>query len=115
MKKADQNQPTLVLGASPRISLPIARSLHQHGVAIHIASFQPEEPDLRSHTVRQFHRLPDWRKDKAAFSRELIALVRDKRFDLVLPAGAPSLAALAELWDELAPLLRVGCPRPEIV
>lgn len=115
MSKRDQNRPTLVLGASPRISLAIARSLHRHGVAIHIASFQPEEPELRSNAVRQFHRLPDWRKDKAAFSRSLIALVRDEGFDLVLPAGDPSLAALAELWDELAPLLRVGCPRPEIV
>jgi len=114
MSKVYPNQPTLVLGASPRVSLPIARSLHRHGISVDIASFQPEEPNLRSRAVREFHRLPDWRKDRAAFSEALLVLVKAKGFDLVLPAGDPSLAALAHSYEKLTPLLTVGCPRPEI-
>lgn len=80
-----------------------------------IASFQPEEGALRSRAVRAFHRLPDWRKNSNEFAAALLALVREGRFDLILPAGDPSLAALADLYDELSPLLHVGCPAPGAV
>jgi hypothetical protein len=48
MKKDGQNRPVLVLGASPRISLSVARSLHNHRVPVEVAPFQPEEPEVRS-------------------------------------------------------------------
>jgi predicted ATP-grasp superfamily ATP-dependent carboligase len=106
----NQYKAVLILGASPRISIAIARSLHRRGVAVEIASFQPEEGVLRSRAVGAFHRLPDWRKNSNEFGAALLALVREGRFDLILPAGDPSLAALADLYDELSPLLHVGCP-----
>ncbi|MGA9508854.1 MAG: ATP-grasp domain-containing protein [Candidatus Sulfotelmatobacter sp.] len=104
--------PVLILGASPRISVAIARSLHRRGIPVEIASFQPEEYPLHSRAVRAFHRLPARRKHPEAFAEALVALVREGRFDLILPAGDPALAALADLYDELSPLLRVGCPLP---
>lgn len=115
MSAHDQDRPTLVLGASPRISLCIARSLHRRDVSVDIASFQPEEPELRSRAVRQFHRLPDRRQDEAAFSEALLTLIQSKSYDVVIPAGDPSLAALAQSYEKLSPLLKVGCPGPEIV
>jgi len=112
MIKGLQPHAVLILGASPRISVPIARSLHLHGVPVEIASFQPEEPDIRSRAVRAFHRLPARRNNPEALASALLALVSQGRFDLILPAGDPALATLANLYNELSPLLRVGCPSP---
>jgi len=109
------SRPVLILGAAPRISLPIARSLHRRGIPVEIASFQQEEPDLRSRAVREFHRLPTQRHDSTEFSAALLALVRKKQFDVIVPASDPALAALAAGYDELSPLLHVGCPPPRTV
>jgi predicted ATP-grasp superfamily ATP-dependent carboligase len=34
---------------------------------------------------------------------------------MILAAGDPALAALAEYYHELSPLLHVGCPAPQVV
>lgn len=112
MIKNTRSQAVLILGASPRVSLAIARTLNRRGIPVEIASFQPEDPSLRSRAVRAFHRLPERRKNPEGFAAALLALVREGRFDLILPAGDPQLAALADLYDELSPLLHVGCPPP---
>jgi protein-tyrosine-phosphatase/predicted ATP-grasp superfamily ATP-dependent carboligase len=112
--RKDQN-PVLILGAAPRISLAIARSLHHQGISVEVASFQPEEPILRSRAVREFHRLPSRVQGDDAFAAALLALIRKKQFDTILPAGDPALAALAGLYHELSPLLHVGCPPPRTV
>jgi protein-tyrosine-phosphatase/glutathione synthase/RimK-type ligase-like ATP-grasp enzyme len=41
--------------------------------------------------------------------------VREKAYDTIMAAGDPPLAALADLYDELQPLLPVGCPPPTSV
>jgi protein-tyrosine-phosphatase/predicted ATP-grasp superfamily ATP-dependent carboligase len=115
MNKHSTHPPVLILGASPRVSVPIARSLEKHGIPVEVASFQPEEPDISSRSIRRFHRLPARRKDSVAFAQALLSLVRESEFDTILPAGDPPLAALADLYDELSPLLRVGCPPPQSV
>jgi predicted ATP-grasp superfamily ATP-dependent carboligase len=115
MINGSKYRPVLILGASPRISVPIARSLQRRGIPVDVASFQPEEPDIRSRAIREFHRLPARRQDPNAFAAALLALVRDKQFDLMLPAGDPALAAMADLYAELSPLLQVGCPSPRSV
>jgi len=104
----------LILGASPRVSVPVARSLHRHGIPVEIASFQPEEGNPHSNVVRQFHQLPSRRQNPDAFAKTFLALVREKQFDLILPAGDPPLAALADLYDQLDPL-QIGCPPPKSV
>ncbi|MGA8437170.1 MAG: ATP-grasp domain-containing protein [Candidatus Sulfotelmatobacter sp.] len=114
MINGPQHRAVLILGASPRVSVPVARSLQRHGIPVDIASFQPEESDICSRAVRQFHRLPARRQNPEAFTAALLALVRDKQFDLILPAGDPPLAALADLYDQLGPV-RVGCPPPRAV
>jgi protein-tyrosine-phosphatase/predicted ATP-grasp superfamily ATP-dependent carboligase len=114
MIKVSQHRAVLILGASPRISVPVARSLQRHGIPVDIASFQAEESDIRSRAVRQFHRLPARRQNPEAFTAALLALVRDKQFDLILPAGDPPLSALADLYDQLGSA-HVGCPPPRVV
>jgi protein-tyrosine-phosphatase/predicted ATP-grasp superfamily ATP-dependent carboligase len=115
MNERSQPRAALILGASPRVSIPMARSLQRAGIPVEIASFQPEEHDISSRAIRQFHRLPVRRQDPSAFTRALLALVREKQFDTVLPAGDPPLAALSDLYQELSPLVHVGCPPPRSV
>jgi protein-tyrosine-phosphatase/predicted ATP-grasp superfamily ATP-dependent carboligase len=115
MSNVSKYRPVLILGSSPRISLPVARSLARRGIPVDIASFQPEEPDLHSRAIRTFHRLPPREQDIAGFRAALLDLVRDKQFDLILAAGDPALAVLAELYEELRPVLHVGCPPPRAV
>jgi protein-tyrosine-phosphatase/predicted ATP-grasp superfamily ATP-dependent carboligase len=115
MASNSKYQPVLILGAAPRISVAIARSLHRHGIPVEVASFWATEPKLRSRAIRSFHRLP--RKDlhPAKFLDSLLALVRERGFDMVMAAGDPALSALAEHYDQISPLLHVGCPRPAII
>ena len=115
MSTHSKHQPVLVLGASPRISLSIARSLQRRAIPVDIASFQPEERDISSRAIRAFHRLPARQKDPDGFAAALLALAHEQQYDLVLAAGDPALAVLAELYDELSPLLHVGCPQPPSV
>jgi protein-tyrosine-phosphatase/predicted ATP-grasp superfamily ATP-dependent carboligase len=112
MKERSEHRAVLILGASPRISISIARSLHRHRIPVDIASFQPEEPEIRSRAVRQFHRLPTREKNPEELADALLTLVREGQFDLILPAGDAALATLAEFYDELGSLLQVGCPPP---
>ena len=115
MASNSKYRPVLILGAAPRISVAVARSLHRHGIPVEVASFLATEPKLRSRAIRSFHRLP--RKDlhPAKFLDSLLALVRERGFDTVLAAGDPALSVLAEHYDQLSPLLHVGCPPTAIV
>ena len=108
-------RPVLILGAAPRISLAVARSLHRRGIPVEVASFLATEPGLRSRAIRAFHRLPLKDIYPTKFIDSLLALIRERGFDMVLPTGDPALSALAEHYDRLAPLLHVGCPPPSAV
>lgn len=109
MSERSKHRPTLILGASTRVSVPMARSLERDGILVDIASFQPEDSVIRSGAICGFHRLPPRRLDPAAFSRALLDLVRERHFDTILPAGDPPLAALRDLYQELSPQMHVGC------
>src|SRR6266567_3125221 len=115
MASNSKYRPVLILGAAPRISVAVARSLHRHGIPVEVASFLATEPKLRSRAIRSFHRLPVKDLHPAKFLDSLLALVRERGFDTVLAAGDPALSALAEHYDQLSPLLHVGCPPTAIV
>lgn len=115
MDSQAKSRPVLILGAAPRISVPMARSLHRQGIPVEVASFQPEEPTLRSRAIREFHRLPVKEQDPTAFATAFLSLVRERQFDMILPTGDPALATLAEHYHELNSILYVGCPAPHVV
>ena len=115
MGDSSKSRPVLILGAAPRIAVPVARSLHRHGIPVEVASFQPEEPTLRSRAISNFHRLPVREQDSVAFANSFLSLIRERHFDMVIPAGDPALAALAEYYHELSRMLHVGCPAPHVV
>jgi protein-tyrosine-phosphatase/predicted ATP-grasp superfamily ATP-dependent carboligase len=114
MTKNSPPGPVLVLGASARVSIPIARSLARHGIAVDVVSFQPEEPDLRAKSIRQFYRLPSRREDGNAFATAFLDLVREKQYDVIFPAGDPPLAVLRDFYGQLEGV-KLGCPPPAAI
>jgi protein-tyrosine-phosphatase/predicted ATP-grasp superfamily ATP-dependent carboligase len=108
-------EPVLVLGAEPRSSLSIARSLHRRGIAVDVASLSPDAPALSSHAVRRFFHLPAEELGDRERLEALIALIRQEHYDFLIPANDSSLGFVAEHYDELRPLLRLGCPTPDVI
>jgi len=107
-------RPVLILGNAPRISVPIARSLHRHGTPVEVASFSSEEPIVRSRTIRNFHRLPDCHQ-ASKFLTALTALIKELGSDMLIPTGDAALAAMARHYADLSSLVHMGCPSPHIV
>jgi predicted ATP-grasp superfamily ATP-dependent carboligase len=108
-------RPVLILGASPRITVPVARSLHAHGIRVEVACFQQDEPNLTSRAIHKFHRLPPRRNNGSDFLRSLLCIIRERQFDMLLPAGDPALAAVRDHYQDLSGFLKVGAPTPPAI
>ena len=105
--------PVLILGASPRVAIPIARSLARIGVRSHLASFIPAEERIRSRAIVEFHRLPP--SENNEFADALSSLITRCGFDMLIPTTDRPLAAIAQNYQRLSSLLYLACPPPEIV
>lgn len=112
MSEIRNEKPVLILGAAPRIAVPIARSLHRIAVPVEVASFTPGDPVLRSKSIRTSHSLPA--EDPARIDA-LCALIAKKGFDMLIPTSDVTLAFVAKHYHRLRAMLHPGCPPPEIV
>jgi len=108
-------QPVLILGVEPRISVPIARSLHQQGIPVAIAGLSPQDPRISSRAVVHFLRLPGYQDQAAEFLEALSSFIRTQGVDMLIPATDAALSAVSQHYDALSPLLHVACPPPHIV
>ena len=107
--------PTLILGVEPRITIPIARSLHRHGIPVDVASLSSGEPPVRSRCVRDFIRLPPFSASSSDFAAALAKLIADRGYDTLIPATDTALAAVSQHDARLRALLRLACPQPQAV
>ena len=107
-------QPVLILGVEPRISVPIARSLHQQGIPVAIGGLSPQDPRISSRAVMHFLRLPGYQDQAAEFLEALSSFIRTKGVDMLIPATDAALSAISQHYDALSPLLHVACPPPHI-
>ena len=108
-------RPVLILGAVPRMTTPIARSLHRHGIEVDVATFSSVEGQLWSRAIRNFWRVPDPDMGASAFVSALSQIIREHGHDLLIPANDVALTAVMEHYECLQQLLHVGCPPPFIV
>lgn len=112
-------RPVLIVGAVPRITVPVARSLHRHGVRVEVASFSGVEFAPRSRAVSDFVRLPlpDHPTDgqSTAFLEFLTRLISERQYDMLIPVNDPALALVSEHDARLRELLYVACPPPHVV
>jgi protein-tyrosine-phosphatase/predicted ATP-grasp superfamily ATP-dependent carboligase len=112
MSTSPNRNPVLILGAAPRISVTIARSLHRMGLPVEVATPVDHDPALRSRAIRAFHRLPP---EDPQLIESLCELIKNKSFDTLIPTSDSELAFVAKHYHRLRALLHPGCPPPHIV
>ena len=110
------SRPVLILGGAPRITVPLARCLHNHcGVPVEVAYLSPKDPRIYSRAIRDSFSLPDFRQNPARFIESLTSAIRERGFDTLFPVQDGALAAIAQNYDVLTSLLRVACPPPQVL
>ncbi len=110
-----QSRPVLILGASARISIPIARSLQKCGVAVDVAHLSKTDPKFRSRAVRECILLPDFREHPAEMLDSLTSLIRSRGYDTLIPVQDGAAQIVAENYSVLSSLLRVASPPPHVL
>lgn len=119
-------RPVLIVGSTPRITIPIARSLHGQGVPVEVASFSAVEPPPWSRAVSDFIRLPTFhdRRDhdrteednrSPTIVESLTELILQRRYDMLIPANDTALVLVSQHDARLRELLYVACPPPQVV
>lgn len=106
-------RPVLILGWIPRIVVPVARSLHDNGVAVDVAHFA-SAPPIRSRAIREFRRIPRPDLARTEFVDQLTGFIRDGGHDMVIPTDDQTLTALTEHYDDFKGMLHIACPPPQI-
>jgi predicted ATP-grasp superfamily ATP-dependent carboligase len=113
-------RPVLILGSVPRITVPIARSLHGHGVPVEVASFSAVEAPPWSRAVSDFIRLPgsgpgSGEEHRSSIVEALTRLISKRGYDLLIPANDTALAFVAQHEATLRSLLYLACPPARVV
>ena len=108
-------RPVLIVDVEPRITIPIARSLHKHDVPVDLACFGPDERPLRSRAISGFVSLPDPHRQPHAFVEELVRTISNRGYDMLIPATDAALETITRYDANLRQLLYVACPPAEVV
>lgn len=111
----EKTRPVLILGVEPRISVPIARSLHRLRVPVFVASMSTADGVLHSQAISGFFRLPNPLQSSGEFWNALSAKINATGADMLIPATDAALEAVSRHCDQLKPLLHVACPATAIV
>src|SRR4051812_12716058 len=110
-----QNAPVLILGASARIAIPIARSLQKCGVTVDVAQLSRKDSRFRSRVIREWILLPDFRKERRAMLQSLISLIRSRGYDTLIPVQDGAAHVIAENYDALSSLLHIASPPSQVL
>lgn len=106
--------PVLLLGWVQRIVVSVARSLHQHGISVDVANFA-SGPEISSHAIRHFTRLPPPHANPAAFLSSLCELIERGGHDMVFPTDDQALVALTNHHEYLKSRINLACPPPATI
>ena len=115
LRDEHMNKSVLILGAIPRIAVPIARSLANIGISVTVASFGRGEFKIVSKAIKEFLRMPDPQKHKEMFLNKLEALLMTDKFDMLIPLGDEALKIVSEIDDWLRSYIYLACPPPHIL
>ncbi|HJU27846.1 MAG TPA: ATP-grasp domain-containing protein, partial [Candidatus Binataceae bacterium] len=107
--------PVLILNAVQHVQIAVSRSLHRRGVPVGVADITGVATKPLSRSVQTFARLPNYIDTPERFAESLSRLIRDGRYDMLIPCSDPGLVAIAEHYERLRPLVYIGCPPPEVV
>jgi len=108
-------RPVLILGWIPRIIVPIARSLHSHGIQVDLADcVNAPRIAYRSRAIREFVRVqyPDYSLEE--FATGLRDFIKRQGHDLLIPTDDLGLTALMECYEDLKDIVEIACPPPSV-
>ena len=104
---------TLILGAAPRVAVPIARSLQRLGVPSIVGIFSAKNSALGSNAVHRTVRLPQPR-DRASFLRAMLTLLEAEHIDTIFPGSDIAIRGIGDHYEQLSALAYPGCPPPGV-
>jgi len=107
------NKATLILGAAPRVAVPIARSLQLLGVPCIVGIFSEKNSALGSNAVHRTVRLPQPR-DRASFLRALLTLLETENVDTIFPGSDLAIRGIGDHYERLSEIVYPGCPPPDV-
>ena len=105
----------LILGVETRISVPVARSLHNHGIPVYLGSFSSSDPRIHSRAVAQFVRFPNPTESPARFTDAVLHFVESRDVDALIPVTDGALSAVSENYDQLRQGVQLACPSPRVL
>ena len=91
----------LVLGNDTRAFLSVIRSLGRAGVEVHAAWAEWDSPALRSRYLREVHEIPRYSPRDGRWLEALTRLLRETRFDAVIPCHDAAVLAIHRHRGEL--------------
>jgi protein-tyrosine-phosphatase/predicted ATP-grasp superfamily ATP-dependent carboligase len=100
----------LVVGDNQFAALQVVRSLGRAGLPVELVAYSPEPITRRSKYVSKCYPFPHPLLEPDTFGERLLALIRSRRFELVIPTSDEALAILMNLRDEVLPYARVAAP-----
>ncbi len=89
-------QKALVLGSDNRSFLSVVRSLGRGGIEVHVAWYQPGDPAARSRYIAKKHDLAPYQEHDDLWKSQLIDLLKNEQFDLVIPCHDSGLVPLQQ-------------------
>ena len=105
---------TLVLGAAPRVAVPIARSLQRIGVPCIVGTFSKKNSALGSNAVHRSVCLPH-PIDGAAFVQALTSLIETENIDTIFPGSDLAMGGIGDHYERISDLVYTGCPPPDVM
>ena len=91
------------------------RSLARRGIEVHVAPFDFRAPALRSRRITRAHWLPYYLGDGASWLEQFRSLVREERFDLVIPCDERSILPLNRHRQEFESFTNLAIPGSEAI
>ena len=100
----------LVLGNDTRAFLSVIRSLGRAGVEVHAAWAECDSPALRSRYIHAVHEIPCYSAQDKSWLDALSRLLRESRFDAVIPCHDAAVLALHRHRGELGRWTQLWIP-----
>ena len=105
-------RPTLILGAVPRVAVPVARSLAHRGVPAFCVGFGPDQQPIRSRAISRSFSLPALTGDGKDLLDDFVAMLQRENIDYLMPCNDSSLRFIAAHFDAISQVARPACPGP---
>jgi protein-tyrosine-phosphatase/predicted ATP-grasp superfamily ATP-dependent carboligase len=105
----------LVLGDDTRSFLAILRSLGRRGIEVHVAPANFRSAALKSRYISAVHDLPPWLGKGSEWLRAMEALLRETKFDLVIPCDETTLLPLQRSRAKLDRLTMLAIPDDDAI